>query len=148
MPSVCLTSVEAATLGSLKMVKRSPIPVVSYITKHALQQAKLQNFILSDCPVKGQVFNECGSACPPNCTTPNPICTRQCVPRCECPRGTVINELTNTCVRTNKCPLPGTGKRAPSIHVIIVYLILFKGSCPPKCSAAYCKRNPSSICSV
>ena len=38
MPSVCLTSVEAATLGSLKMVKRSLMHVVSY-TKHTLQQA-------------------------------------------------------------------------------------------------------------
>ena len=69
-----------------------------------------QSFILSDCPVKGQVFNQCGSACPPNCTTPNPVCTKQCVPRCQCPSGTVINELTNRCVRKNKCPLPSAGR--------------------------------------
>jgi hypothetical protein len=50
------------------------------------------------------VFKECGSACPPNCTIPNPICTKQCVPRCECPRGTVINELTNKCVAVKSCP--------------------------------------------
>ena len=36
MPSVYLTYVEAAMLGSLKMVKRSLIHVVSYATKHTL----------------------------------------------------------------------------------------------------------------
>lgn len=63
-----------------------------------------------DCPVKGQVFTRCGLACPPNCTTPNPICTKQCVPRCECPKGTIINEATNKCVPEYRCPLPSTGK--------------------------------------
>ena len=44
MPSVCQTFVEAAMLGSLKMVKRSLIHVVSYARKHVLQrQAELQN---------------------------------------------------------------------------------------------------------
>ena len=27
------------------------------------------------CPIKGQVYKECGSACPPTCGNPNPICT-------------------------------------------------------------------------
>ena len=71
---------------------------------HFNMQQGYNTFILLDCPVKDQVFNECGSACPPNCTTPNPICTKQCVPRCECPRGTVINELTNKCVPVRSCP--------------------------------------------
>ena len=108
-------------LGSLKMVRRSLIHVVSYTrilhSVHNYGIAYMYSYktcILSDCPVKGQVFNECGSACPPNCTTPNPICTRQCVPRCECPRGTVINELTNKCVPVKNCP---KGKDV-KIHII------------------------------
>ena len=59
---------------------------------------------LTECPVQGQVFTECGSACPPNCTDPTPICTTQCVPRCQCPQGTVINEVTNKCVPVDRCP--------------------------------------------
>jgi len=30
------------------------------------------------------------------------------VARCECPRGTVINEKTNTCVAKDECPSAGT----------------------------------------
>ena len=44
MPSVCLTFVEAAMLGSLKMVKRSLIHVVSYATKHATGMYKATTF--------------------------------------------------------------------------------------------------------
>lgn len=57
-----------------------------------------------DCPVQGQIFTMCGSACPANCTIPNPICTTQCVARCECPKDTVIDQLTNTCVSVEDCP--------------------------------------------
>ncbi|MAJ18853.1 MAG: hypothetical protein CMA06_03325 [Euryarchaeota archaeon] len=31
------------------------------------------------------VWNQCGSACNATCTDPAPLCTQQCVPRCECP---------------------------------------------------------------
>ncbi len=61
-------------------------------------------FFPAECPVKGQIFKECGSACPANCTTPNPICTRQCVARCECPAGQVIDEKKNECVPRDQCP--------------------------------------------
>ncbi|XP_064384618.1 kielin/chordin-like protein [Halichondria panicea] len=78
------------------------------------------------CPVKGQIFKECGSACPANCTTPNPICTRQCVARCECPAGQVIDEKKNECVPRDQCP----------------------DNCPPVCTAAFCKRNKWAKCTM
>ncbi len=60
--------------------------------------------LFAECPVTGQIFKDCGSACPANCTTPNPICTRQCVARCECPAGQVIDEKKNECVPRDQCP--------------------------------------------
>ncbi len=62
------------------------------------------NSLFAECPVTGQIFKDCGSACPANCTTPNPICTRQCVARCECPAGQVIDEKKNECVPRDQCP--------------------------------------------
>ena len=58
----------------------------------------------SACPVQGQGFTLCGSACPPNCTIPNPFCITLCVARCECPDGKVIDETSNSCVTLDKCP--------------------------------------------
>ena len=69
---------------------------------------------LLECPVEGQLFTRCGSACPPNCTNPSPICTRQCVARCECPRGKVIDERKNKCVPVNQC----AGEVEVSLHSI------------------------------
>ena len=32
------------------------------------------------CPIEGQVFTECGTACPPTCAEPGPVpCTRHCL---------------------------------------------------------------------
>ena len=32
------------------------------------------------CPIEGQVFMECGTACPPTCAEPGPVpCTRHCL---------------------------------------------------------------------
>ena len=45
----------------------------------------------------------CGSACPPTCANPNPICTLQCVPRCQCPRGKVIDKKKKKCVFPFQC---------------------------------------------
>ena len=47
-------------------------------------------------------WNHCGSACPPTCTDPNPTCTKQCVPRCECPAHyfEVIGECVSKCTHT------------------------------------------------
>ena len=71
-----------------------------------------------ECPVEGQLFTRCGSACPPNCTNPSPICTRQCVARCECPRGKVIDERKNKCVAVNQCTGEVCGMVEISLHSI------------------------------
>ena len=74
------------------------------------------------CPIKGQVYKECGSACPPTCGNPNPICTLQCQAGCMCPTGTVLDTTKNVCVSQAKC------------------------TCPPTCSRDYCRKNPKSVC--
>lgn len=35
--------------------------------------------------INGQVYNECGSACPATCDNQDPICIQVCVSGCECP---------------------------------------------------------------
>ena len=52
----------------------------------------------SGCSIPGQVYTECGSACPPTCADLDPTCTHQCVPGCQCPCGTVL--------QGNHCVLP------------------------------------------
>ena len=56
------------------------------------------------CPIAGQVFQECGTACPPTCENPNPICTLQCVRGCACPRGTVLDPTRKRCIPPTNCP--------------------------------------------
>ena len=58
---------------------------------------------IPECPVEGQQFTRCGSTCPPTCTNPNHICTLQCVPHCQCPRGKVIDERKNKCIPFSQC---------------------------------------------
>ena len=53
------------------------------------------------CSIPGHVYTECGSACPPTCDNPHPICTLHCVPGCQCPRGTVL--LGGRCVLPKNC---------------------------------------------
>ena len=91
------------------------------------------------CPVKGQVFTKCASACPPTCTNPKPICTRQCVPRCQCPRGTVINQLSRKCIRVKDCPTQCPPDK-PLVNCFVDPCQFAKCSAHPKakCSADYC----------
>ncbi len=86
------------------------------------------------CPVKGQVFTACGSACPANCTTPSPICTRQCVRRCECPRGTVIDEISNSCVTLDECP----SKCPPDKPLVNCFV--------DPCRFGKCPAHPTAVC--
>ena len=59
---------------------------------------------LEECPVEGQVYTDCGTACPPMCNKPQPLfCTLQCVAGCQCPSGTVLDELQNKCVKADEC---------------------------------------------
>ena len=52
---------------------------------------------------------ECGSACNSTCDEPIPICTQQCVPRCQCPYDTVWFNSENpdedpVCRPASDCP--------------------------------------------
>ncbi|XP_015127341.1 chymotrypsin inhibitor-like [Diachasma alloeum] len=50
------------------------------------------------CP-RNEVWNRCGTACPPTCRNPRPrFCTRQCVQGCFCRRGWFRNNR-GICVR-------------------------------------------------
>ena len=54
-----------------------------------------------ECRIPGQVYMECGTACPPTCVDPNPSCTSQCVRHCQCPSGTVLHR--DSCVLPEHC---------------------------------------------
>ncbi|KAG4065111.1 hypothetical protein HA402_007508 [Bradysia odoriphaga] len=56
------------------------------------------------CTKKFEVFNPCGSACPPTCDNYKnpPACTKQCVPGCYCKEGYVRNDAGN-CVLPCDC---------------------------------------------
>ena len=64
--------------------------------------------LLTGCPVSGQTRIECAalSACQPSCANANTviICPAVCiVDGCQCPRGTFINNETNSCVQPVGC---------------------------------------------
>ena len=67
--------------------------------------------------LNGMVWKECGSACTPTCDNPTPICTKQCVPKCECPQGHVLHG--GKCVDVKTCEKKNRtfGPRAYSRHV-------------------------------
>ena len=49
-----------------------------------------------------QIWMECGSACTPTCDDPAPLCTLQCVARCQCPAGDVLHK--DSCMPASQCP--------------------------------------------
>ena len=56
------------------------------------------------CEISGQVYMECGTACPAVCGEENvDICTLQCVSGCQCPLGTILDRKSAQCV--TECPL-------------------------------------------
>ena len=62
-------------------------------------------FIATSCPIEGQEYTECGTACPLTCKNLYPApCAPDCVPGCQCPLGTVLDEENNKCVE--HCPIP------------------------------------------
>ena len=60
-------------------------------------------FVVAAACTGNQVFQQCGTACPPTCENPNPaICTRQCVVGCFCPHGMYRNS-NGDCVTLEQC---------------------------------------------
>ena len=80
------------------MVRRHAGTIVAFILHWCL-------YIVTTCPIEGQEYTECGTACPLTCKTPKPFpCTAECVKGCQCPAGTVLDEQNNTCVE--HCLIP------------------------------------------
>ena len=67
------------------------------------------NVIITECTVEGQNKVDCAidERCAYTCDNRNNSihCPFRCVVRgCQCPEGTVINELINKCVELSMCP--------------------------------------------
>ena len=79
------------------------------------------------CPVVGQVRIPCASPCDVTCANMDEvlICPTVCVTNgCQCPRGTVIDEQSNTCVASSDCPT-GTTVDSYSQLASIKYKFVF-----------------------
>jgi len=64
----------------------------------------LQKDCPNRCPKPHQKWNDCGTACEPNCKAPNPqVCTKQCVIGCQCESGYVKDDQGN-CILEKDCP--------------------------------------------
>ena len=72
------------------------------------------------CSIPGQVFMECGTACPPTCADPSPSCTRQCVRDCQCPSGTVLHR--DHCVLPEHCEYSLKQRKYPSLLHTICFI--------------------------
>lgn len=58
----------------------------------------------SGCEIQGQIFTECGTACPAVCGEERPLfCTMQCVIGCQCPSETYLDRTAAQCV--TECPI-------------------------------------------
>ena len=52
-----------------------------------------------------EVFTPCNGHCRPTCETGlNIVCTRICVPGCNCKYGYILDEQDGICIETNDCP--------------------------------------------
>ncbi|XP_018362656.1 PREDICTED: chymotrypsin inhibitor-like [Trachymyrmex cornetzi] len=51
---------------------------------------------------ENEVWSTCGSACPPSCKLPNPVCILQCMIGCQCRTGYLLNSL-GECVLPLNC---------------------------------------------
>ncbi|XP_078410754.1 mucin-5AC-like [Cetorhinus maximus] len=70
----------------------------------------------TECPLPtcpgNQSYKECGPACIPSCTDPNPQRqSDQCVNTCVCPEGNVLDNIrgTNRCITKSACPCEYSG---------------------------------------
>ncbi|KAF2881187.1 hypothetical protein ILUMI_25012 [Ignelater luminosus] len=55
------------------------------------------------CP-ENEVYNSCGSVCPPTCQNPNPLCILACVSGCYCKEGYIRITKTGKCIPQKECP--------------------------------------------
>ena len=54
----------------------------------------------------GAVWNTCGMSCTITCDDPRPMCTKECVEKCQCPRSSpFLHE--GQCVPHDRCPAKG-----------------------------------------
>ncbi|GCC20705.1 hypothetical protein chiPu_0019272 [Chiloscyllium punctatum] len=98
-----------------------------------------------DCP-ENQFYQECGAACIPTCSDPETQqqCD-QCVNTCECPDGTVLDDIRDTgkCIDKTACPCEYSGMiynsgqiRNMSCHSCVCQSGMwecFDISCPGRC---------------
>ncbi|XP_053307525.1 uncharacterized protein LOC128469752 [Spea bombifrons] len=85
---------------------------------------------------ENQVYNDCGSACPPNCTNfnPPPVCNKACARGCFCKEG-YLEDDTRACVPQQMCE-SCTGNTTFSNC---------GSSCPERCDAP---PNPNEPCNL
>jgi hypothetical protein len=109
----------------------------------------------------GQIWNDCGSACTRTCDNQNPMCTDQCVPRCQCPNDKPIWRNDNCIAATQcaaQCPALGKCQVIKDCRYDLVTETDAKGckqcaKCPPTapqadpCKKAHCKA-PTSKCEL
>ncbi|XP_077984041.1 sushi, von Willebrand factor type A, EGF and pentraxin domain-containing protein 1-like [Glandiceps talaboti] len=64
-----------------------------------------ENLCATTCP-EGMIYDHCGPPCPQTCDVSelqDPVCQNQpCVPKCQCPAGTVLHE--GACILQRMCP--------------------------------------------
>merc|ERR1719361_3089005 len=62
----------------------------------------LFGWVTNDC--EGDLeWNDCGSACTKTCDNPYPMCTEQCVAKCECPSSAPLQGDNNACLTLDQC---------------------------------------------
>ncbi|XP_064401886.1 von Willebrand factor-like isoform X3 [Halichondria panicea] len=92
------------------------------------------------CP-EGKVYQECGTACPKTCDNKDDLtfCTKQCVPDCFCPAGTV--ELGNKCVSQEECPTESPEQQCPEGKVYQECGTACPKTCDNKDELTFCTRQ-------
>ena len=93
----------ALTLGHRAYISGNTLLPVLQLLRVVYTIIRTFVLIVPECTIEGQVFTACGTACPPTCTNQPLRCTLQCVAECQCPIGTVLDEVNNRCVEIQDC---------------------------------------------
>ena len=59
-------------------------------------------FLITECPIKGQIYYPGCAPCDGTCENPIVACPAVCRPGCACPKGKVIKN-GKKCVKPKKC---------------------------------------------